>query len=312
LKFRKDQNQISDGRLYDPIRIANLRQDHPMPRRLRIITPAIESPELSPIAAYITAQSDADRIVEHRFLAQGPGSVSSYMDEVMAGPGMIAAAREAEAAGADGIVVNCMCDPALPAVREAVSIPVVGLAQSTMLAAAGLGQRFGYLDVLDSSRARACDALRRGSRRRSRGRAAQASVLQAVRPVGDRRRRVRVVRDDERRRVLRAHAPGDLRVGDRRRRGVERGGRFVEEIQRLREQERAGDEDAPSFAARQPVEAPPREMRGAERRERLVLVLPRASGGREHVAHGERKRRVDAVVLRQVGDASARDRKSVV
>jgi len=132
-----------------------------MPRRLRILTPAIESPELLSMVAYIAAQANDDRVVEHRFLDEGPGSVSSYIDEMVAGPGMIRAARQAEAEGADGIVVNCMCDPALFALREAVSIPVVGLAQSAMLAAAGLGQRFGFLDVLDSSRAQVADQVAR-------------------------------------------------------------------------------------------------------------------------------------------------------
>jgi allantoin racemase len=53
--------------------------------------------------------------------------------------------QEAEAAGADAVIINCMADPALYASREAVGIPVVGPAQSAFAFAAALSDRFSVL-----------------------------------------------------------------------------------------------------------------------------------------------------------------------
>ncbi len=74
------------------------------------------------------------------FLDKGPASVESAVDEVLAGPGTIDAAVRAEKCGADAIVIDCMLDPALDAVREAVSIPVIGAGSAGFAAAASFGQ----------------------------------------------------------------------------------------------------------------------------------------------------------------------------
>lgn len=86
----------------------------------------------------------------HSLLDQGPPSIESEFDEALAVPGTIARAIEAEHAGADAIIIDCMGDPGLKPSREAVRIPVLGPAETSMHLAAMLGQRFSVVTVLDS------------------------------------------------------------------------------------------------------------------------------------------------------------------
>ena len=99
--------------------------------------------------ALLEAFAGAACEVSSAFLKSGPVSVESSIDEALAGPGLIAAAIEAEAGAADAIVIDCMLDPALDALREAVAIPVVGSGEANMLAAALNGRRFSIVTVLD-------------------------------------------------------------------------------------------------------------------------------------------------------------------
>ena len=86
----------------------------------------------------------------HSFLDHGPPSIECELDEALAVPGTIARSIEAEMAGADAIVIDCMGDPGLNPAREAVRIPVLGPAETSMHLAAMLGQRFSIVTVLDS------------------------------------------------------------------------------------------------------------------------------------------------------------------
>lgn len=80
-------------------------------------------------------------------IAAGPASIESEYEVVLAAPETVKRAVEAEREGADAVVIDCMADPALRAAREAVRIPVVGPAQTSMHVAAMLGQRFAVLNT---------------------------------------------------------------------------------------------------------------------------------------------------------------------
>lgn len=108
----------------------------------------------------ITSQGFRDRVLAEEFtqtscelsvsfLKSGPVSVESAVDETLAGPGLLAAAVDAEADGCDAIVIDCMLDPALDALREAVAIPVVGSGEANMKRASEGGRRFSIVTVLD-------------------------------------------------------------------------------------------------------------------------------------------------------------------
>lgn len=88
----------------------------------------------------------------HSLLDRGPPSIESEYDEALAVPDTIIRAIEAERAGADAIIIDCMGDPGLKPAREVVKIPVLGPAESSMHLAAMLGQKFSVVTVLNSVR----------------------------------------------------------------------------------------------------------------------------------------------------------------
>lgn len=80
------------------------------------------------------------------YLSNGPASVESSVDEVLAGPGVIDAALAAEADGIEAVVIDCMLDPALDAAREMVSIPVLGCGETSLSLVKN--RRFSIVTVL--------------------------------------------------------------------------------------------------------------------------------------------------------------------
>ena len=75
---------------------------------------------------------------------EGPAAIESAEDEALAIPPMLALIREA-APRHDAVVIACFSDPGLDQAREIVSIPVVGIEESSLHLAAQLGRRFTIL-----------------------------------------------------------------------------------------------------------------------------------------------------------------------
>ncbi len=90
--------------------------------------------------------------VEVASLPSGPASIESAYDEVLAGPPILEAVQRAAAGGADCIFIDCFGDPAVPAAREIVDIPVMGGFEPAVAMALMLGRRFSVLTVLDNVR----------------------------------------------------------------------------------------------------------------------------------------------------------------
>ncbi|RMF09934.1 MAG: hydrogenase expression protein HupH [Alphaproteobacteria bacterium] len=131
-------------------------------KRIRVVTPAIYSEDLAFMADVPGTYSiDGEVVVDHVFIETGTASIENYIDDALVTPATIKAAMEAEDDGIDGIIINCMCDPGVHAVREAVSIPVSGTAEIAMHTAAMLGHAFGFIDVLDTSRTMVIDQIAR-------------------------------------------------------------------------------------------------------------------------------------------------------
>lgn len=82
----------------------------------------------------------------------GPPSIESEYDEAFAVPGTVIKMLEAQRAGADAIVIDCMGDPGLGAGREVVEIPIVGASQAGMHLAAMLAHCFSVVTVLGTLR----------------------------------------------------------------------------------------------------------------------------------------------------------------
>lgn len=83
-------------------------------------------------------------------LAEGPAGIQSQRDvESVVGP-LLARARQLEDEAA-AFVVACFSDPGLHALREQSRHPVLGIAESGVLTALTLGQRFGVIAILPGS-----------------------------------------------------------------------------------------------------------------------------------------------------------------
>lgn len=77
--------------------------------------------------------------------ATGPASIESARDAGLVVPELVRLAPEAEARGYKAIIVGCYSDPGLDALRELVSIPVIGPGAASLHLAAQLGTRIGLL-----------------------------------------------------------------------------------------------------------------------------------------------------------------------
>ena len=92
--------------------------------------------------------------------AMGPASIESHYDEALAVPGVLAAVRDGERAGADGHVIACFGDPGLAAARELADGPVVGIAEAAMHLATLLGRSFSVVTTLSRTTGQAWDLAR--------------------------------------------------------------------------------------------------------------------------------------------------------
>lgn len=88
--------------------------------------------------------------IEVSNLRHGPASIESFYDEVLAGPAILSEVRRAADSGADSVFITCFGDPAVPAARELVDIPVVGGFEPAVATALTLGARFSVLTVLEN------------------------------------------------------------------------------------------------------------------------------------------------------------------
>ena len=113
---------------------------------IRIITPIISAGfrDDAPLAGAIPVGCNLSSV----FLTNGPESVESAIDEVLAAPGVVDAALTAQADGIEAVIVDCMLDPGLDAAREALDIPVIGCGEAGLKAAAAFG-KFSIVTVLD-------------------------------------------------------------------------------------------------------------------------------------------------------------------
>lgn len=83
-------------------------------------------------------------------LDNGPPSIETEYDEALATPGVIQRTQEVSRRKVEAIVIDCMIDPALPAAREIVNIPVIGPGEASMALASMLSNRWSIVTVMKS------------------------------------------------------------------------------------------------------------------------------------------------------------------
>lgn len=115
--------------------------------RIRDIVP-VRSPKM--IAGMIAQRqkwSKASVEIEVVPVECGPYSMEFATEEVLAGPHILRAVRQAENDGVDAVVLDCMIDPVLRAARETVRIPVLAPGQSGLTVASLLGARVAVIGM---------------------------------------------------------------------------------------------------------------------------------------------------------------------
>lgn len=78
-------------------------------------------------------------------IGKGFPQIMTETQGMINGVEIISIAKKAEADGMDGILIYCFDDPAVAECREIVSIPVVGLFESTILFAKNLSEKIGLI-----------------------------------------------------------------------------------------------------------------------------------------------------------------------
>ncbi len=122
--------------------------------KIFVISPIIESQtiKLEDSQKFVSKSiKEQDVEVICSFLDAGPTSVENEIDDALSVPGLLLKAFWAVEQGADGIVIDCMCDPGLKALRCALGIPVIGPAETSFHLAASLGHRFSVVDIGDDT-----------------------------------------------------------------------------------------------------------------------------------------------------------------
>jgi allantoin racemase len=117
--------------------------------RIRVIIPVVGEHWIAPVQEAYGRAGRPDTEISAVAIDRGPASIESVRDEALAIPGMLSRVRDAEAEGADAVVLDCMADPGLDPARELASIPIIGPAQAAMHLAALLAHRFSVITVLE-------------------------------------------------------------------------------------------------------------------------------------------------------------------
>lgn len=86
-------------------------------------------------------------------LDDGPKSIESDLDVVLAAPYVVKKVIEAEDKKYDAVVINCFDDPGLEAAREKTSILVLGIGETSIITALHLGYKFAVISTGEKSKA---------------------------------------------------------------------------------------------------------------------------------------------------------------
>ena len=114
-----------------------------------VILPILKHPVYEEITFKELAQvASKDTQIHVESLEEGPASIESVYDEVIASPSIVKLVRRAEDEGYEAVIIDCMGDPGLDAAREIAKIPVLGPCQASIALASLLASRFSVITVL--------------------------------------------------------------------------------------------------------------------------------------------------------------------
>jgi allantoin racemase len=93
----------------------------------------------------LSACKDEDTEITVSALSYGAESIENAYDDAWNALATILEVEKAEKEGYDGVILSCFGDPGLWPAKEAVSIPVVGVAEASIHVASMLGRRFAVI-----------------------------------------------------------------------------------------------------------------------------------------------------------------------
>lgn len=102
--------------------------------KLKVVIPISGLPEeaITSSEAYLKKWVSKDTEISCTSLKGGPTSLESDIDTALSIPFVVEAVVKAEKEGFDGVLISCFDDPGIRAIREVVSIPVIGAFDSGM------------------------------------------------------------------------------------------------------------------------------------------------------------------------------------
>lgn len=119
--------------------------------KIKVIVPVTTKEFVAPTREEVEKFASKGTEIDVEAIEYGTASIESSYDEMLVAPGIIKVAEKAQSDGFDGVITDCMCDPALNALREKLDIPVVGPGSISMLCAADLAHRFSIVTVLENA-----------------------------------------------------------------------------------------------------------------------------------------------------------------
>ncbi|HZO78691.1 MAG TPA: aspartate/glutamate racemase family protein [Solirubrobacteraceae bacterium] len=115
--------------------------------RILVINPNTTAAMTSDIAAQAQRYAHPESEVEAISPRWGPASIEGHLEDELAAVATLEAVAE-RAGDYDGVIIACYGDPGLYAAREVSPVPVVGIAEASMLMACMVAHRFSVVTVL--------------------------------------------------------------------------------------------------------------------------------------------------------------------
>ena len=160
--------------------------------RILVVNPNTTSSMTETIADAASRVRNASTEIRAVTSSMGPVSIEGYYDEVFAIPGLLLEIARGERDGADAAIIACFDDTGLDAARALADIPVIGICEAAVSAAAFVAQRFTIVTTMERSRQPLEHLVHRyGMARRCNVRAADIPVLSLEDPTSNAKTRLR-------------------------------------------------------------------------------------------------------------------------
>ncbi len=121
--------------------------------KILLILPVSTKKWIKKTRGYLLNVVSSDTTVDIINLPSAPESIETYYDSTLAAPVVVDAVVEAEKMGYNAVVIGCFEDPGLYASRELVSIPVLGIGETSITVASLMGKKVAIISTGQNSRA---------------------------------------------------------------------------------------------------------------------------------------------------------------